>query len=185
MEPLLLHGFQQGEVMKLHLSEHCITINMSEHSSHFLHVSQTLAKDFSKSFWVNETFINLANKKELKKRKEFLISLYYTCAFASQSENLAFLQRLIALHDKPIKLIQKKSKIPASRPLYISPLAKCYSVLNASLGESLQTIRKKYLSLAKQYHPDSSGACKNILMFQKIQEAYETIKAHKTKKIAA
>ncbi|MDD3344131.1 MAG: DnaJ domain-containing protein [Sulfurospirillaceae bacterium] len=171
--------------MKLHLSAHCITVDISEHSSHFLHVSQTLSKNFSKSFWINETLINFPNHKELKKRKEFLTSLYYTCAFHSQTENLDFLHRLIALHDKPIKLIRKKSKPTASKPLYLSPLAQCYTLLGASLGESLESIRKKYLRLAKQYHPDSHSLCKNILMFQKIQEAYETIKLEITKKYAA
>ena len=170
--------------MRLFLSEHCITVDISEHSSHFLHVSQTLSKKFSKSFWVNKTLINLPTPKENAKRKEFLTSLYYTCAFQSQTENLEFLKRLIALHDKPIKVVLNTKTTP-SKPYYLSPLAQCYALLNATLEESLQSIRKKYLRLAKRYHPDSTSACKNIQMFQKIQEAYETIKHEKNRKYAA
>ena len=171
-------------MMRLFLSEHCITVNISEHSSHFLHVSQTLSKNFSKTFWINKTLINLPTPKENNKRKEFLTSLYYTCAFQSQTENLEFLKRLIALHDKPIKVVLN-SKTTSAKPYYLSPLAQCYTLLEASLEESLASIRKKYLRLAKRYHPDSSSTHKNILMFQKIQEAYETIKLKKNGKCAA
>ena len=171
--------------MRLFLSEHCITVNISEHSSHFLHVSQTLSKNFSKSFWVNKTLINLPTPKENAKRKEFLTSLYYTCAFQSQTENLEFLKRLIALHDKPIKVVLNTKTTSSPKPYYLSPLAQCYALLDAKLEESLESVRKKYLRLAKRYHPDSSSTHKNILMFQKIQEAYETIKLKKNGKRAA
>lgn len=175
--------------MRLRLSADCITVDLSENSSHFLHVSDTLSKKFSKSFWVNETLINLPTQKEIKKRKEFLTSLYYTCAFASQTQNLAFLQKLIALHDKPIKVIQKEAKFPL--------LPKChttnehYKILEANEGESLQSIRKKYLRLAKTYHPDhnrqksETNTPSYTEKFQKIQEAYATIKSQKSKKKAA
>lgn len=48
--------------------------------------------------------------KEKEKRKAFLTSLYYTCAFTSQTQNLAFLQKLISMHDKPIKVVKKEAK---------------------------------------------------------------------------
>lgn len=168
--------------MRLHLSSDCITVNIPEHSSHFLHVSQTLSQKFTKSFWVNETLINLSTPKEKEKRKAFLTSLYYTCAFASQTQNLAFLQKLIAMHDKPIKVVKKGVKKIIS---YQTPtLEKYYKILEASQTESLQTIRKKYLRLAKLYHPDhQDSSCTR--KFQQVQEAYETIKAQKRKKIAA
>ncbi|MDD2384391.1 MAG: J domain-containing protein [Sulfurospirillaceae bacterium] len=171
--------------MQLRLSEHCITVDLYEHSSHFLHVSQTLSKHFSKSFWINKTLINLPTQKEKAKRKEFLTSLYYTCAFNSQTENLDFLQRLIALHDKPIKVVLRNNNTASHKPYYLSPLAKCYALLEATQEESLESIRKKYLRLVKQYHPDSTATSKTVGMFQKIQEAYETIKNEKHKKCAA
>ncbi len=173
--------------MRLHITPECITVNVHESSSHFLHVSHTLSKNFSKTFWVNETLINLPSHKEMQKRKEFLISLYYTCAQASQTHNMAFLQKLIALHDKPIKVVQKRSQKPVIAN--IIPLERYYTLLNAHHEESLQSIRKKYLHLAKAYHPDHHTGADNsslyTLKFQQIQEAYEMIKAQKSKKRAA
>ena len=166
----------KGYAMRLHLSTDCITVNVFERSSHFLHVSQTLSKKFTKSFWVNETLFNFSTPKEMKKRKEFLTSLYYTCAFSSKTHDLSFLQKLIAMHDKPIKVVQKKKK----DNLLETP----YRILEASQEESLQSIRRKYLRLAKTYHPDHNSHT-DSKKFQQIQEAYETIKAQKSKKIAA
>lgn len=168
--------------MRLRLSSDCITVNIPEYSSHFLHVSKTLSEKFTKSFWINETLINLSTPKEQEKRKAFLTSLYYTCAFASQTQNLAFLQKLIAMHDKPIKVVKKGGQKIVSQPT--NTLDKYYKILEASQAESLQTIRKKYLRLAKIYHPDHQNTlCTQ--KFQQIQEAYETIRTQKRKKIAA
>jgi hypothetical protein len=164
--------------MRLHITPDCITVNIHESSSHFTQLSDTLSKEFSKTFWINEMLINLPNQKELKKRKEFLTSLYYTCAQASQTQNLAFLQKLIALHDKPIKIVRKSAK---------NPLERYYKMLNAHQEESLQSIRKKYLRLAKAHHPDlnTHNIQSNTDTFHKIQEAYEYVKAEKSRKTAA
>lgn len=168
--------------MRLHLSSDCITINISEYSPYFLHVNQTLSQKFTKSFWVNDTLINFSTPKEAKKRKEFLTSLYYTCARASQTQNLAFLQKLVAMYDKPIKVVKKVVKKMIIHQPYT--LDKYYKILEVSQTESLQTIRKKYLCLAKIYHPDHQDTS-SVEKFQQIQEAYETIKEQKRKKIAA
>lgn len=162
--------------MRLHISADCVTVNIPENSPYFLHVSDTLSQNFAKSFWINETLINLPTQKEMLKRKEFLVSLYYTCALSSKTHNLSFLEKLIALHDKPIKVVQKRVKKTS--------LASPYRILNASEDESLQSIRKKYLHLAKTYHPDHNANADSE-KFHQIQHAYETIKAQKSKKIAA
>ena len=94
--------------MRLHVNPHCITIHISEESSHLHALNTTLSHNFSKTFWVNETLINLATTQELKERKAFLTSLYYTCAFDSKSHKLDFLKPVIAMLDKPIKVIQNK-----------------------------------------------------------------------------
>lgn len=168
--------------MRLHLSTDCITVNIPEYSSDFLHVSQTLSKKFTKSFWINETLINFSTPKEMQKRKEFLTSLYYTCAFSSQTHNVSFLQKLIAMHDKPIKVVKKGTQKITLR--HTNTLEKHYTILEASQTENLQSIRKKYLRLAKIYHPDHQDTS-STEKFQQIQEAYEIIKAQKNKKIAA
>lgn len=168
--------------MRLHITPDCITVNVHEDSSHFNHVSDRLSKDFSKTFWINEMLINLPNPKESKKRKEFLTSLYYTCAHSSQTHNLAFLQKLIALHDKPIKVVRKSTKTTAKS--LKNPLDAYYKMLNAHHEESLQSIRQKYLCLAKAYHPDLNTQA-STEKFQKIQEAYEQVRAQKSRKTAA
>jgi len=169
--------------MRLHITPDCITVNIHESSSHFEHVSDRLSKEFSKTFWINEMLINLPNPKESKKRKEFLTSLYYTCAQSSQTHNLAFLKKLIALHDKPIKIVHKNTKNATTRPLK-NPLEAYYKMLNAHHEESLQSIRRKYLCLAKAYHPDLNKDASSE-KFQKIQEAYEHVRAQKSRKTAA
>ena len=174
--------------MRLHVNPHCITIHISEESSHLHSLNNTLSHNFSKTFWVNETLINLATTKELKERKAFLTSLYHTCAFDSKSHNLAFLERLIAMHDKPIKVIQ--NKLPKKKVAAFSQLQNDYRILGARIEESLQSIRKKYLSLVKQYHPDTlNESLKNkplyVQKFQQIQEAYERIKVSRKEKQAA
>ncbi|ATB70561.1 Chaperone protein DnaJ [Sulfurospirillum diekertiae] len=168
--------------MRLHLSSDCITVNIPESSSHFLHVSKTLSQKFTKSFWVNDTLINFSTPKEEKKRKEFLTSLYYICARTSQTHNLAFLQKLVAMYNKPIKVVKKVVKEMIIHQPYT--LDKYYKILEVSQTESLQTIRKKYLHLAKICHPDHQDTS-SVEKFQQIQEAYETIKEQKRKKIAA
>ena len=175
--------------MRLHLSSDCITVNIPEHSSHFLHVSQTLSQKFTKSFWVNETLINFEISHEDKRRKAFLTSLYYTCAFASKTHNAAFLEKLLLASNRPIKLVKKKRQQCSTQKLMASNDP--YSLLNADETESMESIRRKYLSLAKAYHPDSiaskdASSVKNCTAkFQKIQEAYTAIKIEKMKKCAA
>lgn len=57
----------------------------------------------------------------------------------------------------------------------------CHLILNAEVGDNLLEIRKKYLRLAKKYHPDNVfGADQEVLQnykqkFERIQNAFETI----------
>jgi hypothetical protein len=172
--------------MHLHVNPHCITIHIHKDSSHFHHVNQTLSHHFGKAFWVNETLINLPSSKQMQERKAFLTSLYYTCARESNSHNTLFLQKLIALHDKPIKVVQKKN---AKQAICVEA-KEDYRLLGAKPHECFEAIRKKYLLLAKQYHPDALDvSLKNKPLctqkFQDIQEAYERIKTAKKQPHAA
>jgi len=175
--------------MKLHLTSDLITIHVAENSSHYLHICRVLTHSLGRSFWVNETLINFEISHEDKKRKAFLTSLYYTCAFASKTHNSAFLEKLLLASNKPIKLVKKKRQQCSTQKLMASNDP--YSVLNADETESMESIRRKYLSLAKAYHPDSiaskdASSVKNCTAkFQKIQEAYTAIKIEKMKKCAA
>lgn len=60
-------------------------------------------------------------------------------------------------------------------------LESCYGILDSYMGESLPQVRKKYLQLAKKYHPDNVfGADSNTIKtyqkkFIQIQDAFEKI----------
>ena len=175
--------------MKLHIRADCITIHIAETSSHYLHVRHVLTHILGQSFWVNETLINFVTPYNSKIRQAFLTSLYYTCAFKSKTHNASFLKKLLLASQKPIRLIKQSRKehfndasIHHSNP---------YHLLNAHEAESLTSIRKKYLTLAKMFHPDKilsndEAVVKNSTeRFQQIHEAYEKIKVEKTKKLAA
>lgn len=176
--------------MRLHVNPHCITIHIPEDSLHLTKVNQTLCESFSKTFWVNETLINLASDKEAKERKAFLTSLYYTCAYESRTHNGAFLEKLIALHDKPIKVVKKTRTSKTPFPLHANAIESDYRLLGLSPFESLASIRKKYLRLAKKYHPDTLEPSLRAhplyaQKFQHIHEAYERIKAQRKESLAA
>lgn len=176
--------------MKLHLTSDSITIHVAENSSHYLHVYRVLTRSLGRPFWVNDMLINFEISHEHQKRQTFLTSLYYSCAFASKSHNASFLEKLLLASTKPIKLVKKKRQ----QRSFHTPMALTtnpYTLLNADETESLKSIRQKYLSLAKAFHPDSVASddvriVKNFTeKFQKIQEAYATIKAEKMRKLAA
>ena len=65
-----------------------------------------------------------------------------------------------------------------------SLLEEFYEVLECKADDSFETIRKNYLTLVKQYHPDTISHTNPSLMshysdkFQTIQHAYEMIKVH-------
>jgi hypothetical protein len=172
--------------MKLHLKSDSITIHAAENSSHYLHVSHILTHILGRSFWVNDTLINFVTPQNSEQRQAFLTSLYYACALSSKTHNASFLEKLLHASQKPIRLV-KKRLIRPFKELPIDP----YGLLNAKKTESLASIRKKYLTLAKLFHPDTiaqedeTSVKASTTKFQQIHEAYESIKAEKTKKIAA
>lgn len=96
--------------MKLSVSQSCITLSISEYSSNFQDITNSLLK-FSKSFWINNTIINLSTKKELWERKKFLLNLYKLCLRTS-NHNGHFLKSLMDAYEKPIKLIVKDTSSP-------------------------------------------------------------------------
>lgn len=100
--------------MRLSLSTSCITLSISENSHNYSEIT-TLLASFSKSFWINNTLINLATKKELWSRKKFLLDLYKRCSLYSKKHNGHFLKKLMDAHDKPIKLIVKETTTPVKQ----------------------------------------------------------------------
>jgi len=78
------------------------------------------------------------------------------------------------------KKMERKQKFNA----LFSLLEEFYDVLNCKADDNFETIRKNYLKLVKQYHPDAishknpSLASHYSNKFQTIQHAYEMIKVH-------
>lgn len=78
------------------------------------------------------------------------------------------------------KKIERKKKLNA----LFSLLEEFYDVLDCKADDSFETIRKNYLKLVKQYHPDTivhknpSLASHFSHKFQTIQHAYHMIKVH-------
>ncbi|AFL69388.1 J domain-containing protein [Sulfurospirillum barnesii] len=175
--------------MKLHISTHCITIHLAENSPFSLHVKHFLTKKMSRSFWINDTLINFATPLEVVKRQAFLTKLYYTCATLSRTHNTQFLKKLLLVCHKPIKVICHS--LPIFTHHEPEQSHHFYTILYSHHQESLQSIRTKYLRLAKQFHPDTLKSDDETTRqhyteaFQKIQEAYAHIKAEKTKKRVA
>ena len=161
--------------MKLHLRADGITISITENSSHYVHVKQTLANAFGHSFWINDTLINFTTHYDSTKRRAFLASLYVKCAFLSKSHNLSFLHKLLLASHLPIRLVIKQLRSQKETDPY--------RLLNAHPHEKLSTIRHKYLKLAKKFHPDLANDSNpqeietRTRLFQQIQEAYHEIKS--------
>jgi len=90
------------------------------------------------------------------------------------------IDEFIAYKKSLIKKVERKKKFNALFAL----LEEFYDVLNCEADDSFETIRKNYLKLVKQYHPDAishknpSLASHYTNKFQTIQRAYEMIKVH-------
>ncbi len=80
--------------------------------------------------------------------------------------------------------IEKKRNIKRRLFVLFSLLEEYYKILNCSMNDSFDVVREKYLSLAKQYHPDRLNLQSRSLVaqytkkFQEIQYAYKMIKSH-------
>lgn len=96
--------------MQLSILKNCIILHISEHANHFQEITQSLLS-FSKSFWINNTLINLSTHKELWERKKFLLHLY-KLALASNPLSYLSLQELINSYEKPIKIVIKDTSAP-------------------------------------------------------------------------
>jgi molecular chaperone DnaJ len=109
------------------------------------------------------------------------------------SKNNILSHHILYVYDKAqlTLLFRQKTSDSVNTSFQNSTLKYYYNILKVSESDSLKTIRKQYLKFAKQFHPDLQThlcedlAKRNTQKFYKIQEAYETIKNFKTKKLAA
>lgn len=56
------------------------------------------------------------------------------------------------------------------------PLDQCFSELNCSRSASFSKVKEQYYTLSKLYHPDLNKEKDSVQKFQRINEAFQTIK---------
>lgn len=141
--------------MRIRLKKSSIVIELLESSSYLDSVTSALL-----------------NAKCIDKKEKLLKEIYYICARNVDYHNPQFFKKLIKSSHKNIELhVDKKD-----------PLKQHYELLKSDKKDPLHVIRKRYLKLAKTYHPDRVSYCDSSLVeeythrFQKIQRAYEVLK---------
>jgi DnaJ-domain-containing protein 1 len=124
------------------------------------------------SRYINSITSALLDAKCIDKKEELLKNIYYICAKKVNYHNPQFLKKLIKSSHKHIELHVDRQE----------PLKQHYKLLKSDEKDPLHVIRKRYLKLAKTYHPDRVSYCNSSLVeeythrFQKIQRAYEILK---------
>lgn len=148
--------------MKIRLKEHTINIEVYKNSKYLNFISSNLP------------IIN-NNRKE---KEKFLKNIYLICTKNAQYQNNVFFKNLIKSSKKHVELIIIDDLIEDEK----ESLKQSYFLLNSSQNDSLDKIRKKYIKLAKIYHPDRVATKdmytinQHTIKFQQIQKAYENIK---------
>jgi len=134
--------------------------------------SSVIIEIFENSNYLNSVTSALLNAKCRDKKEELLKNIYYICAKNVNYHNPKFFKKLIKSSHKQIELHVDKN----------DPLKKHYELLKSDEKDPLHVIRKRYLKLAKTYHPDRVSYSNRSLVeeythrFQKIQRAYEILK---------
>lgn len=161
--------------MRIRVKKNTIVIEISEHSKYFNFVSSNLQNSYH-SYWDGDTLVVPGKKNETNKKEFFLKTLYYMCVQHVQYQNPTFLKNLILSSHKQIELMVTDRAYEKQK----CPYQKYYNLLNSNVKDPLHVIRKKYLNLAKIYHPDKVVNKNNLkeytFKFQQIQEAYQALK---------
>ncbi len=103
---------------------------------------------------------------------EVLKYIYYICVKNVNYHNPLFFKKLIKSSHKQIELHVDKDET----------MKQLYRLLKSDEKDPIHVIRKRYLRLAKTYHPDRVSYTDSSLIeeythkFQKIQRAYEILK---------
>jgi len=148
--------------LKIRLKHNSVVIEIPENSKYFNLISSNMP----------------SNKAQKEKREEFLKAIYYMCVHNVQYQNPKFLKNLMKSSFKNIELLVKGRIYVEKKCVH----EKQHAILNSSKYDSLHVIRKKYLKLAKIYHPDKVANLDVGLLkvythkFQQIQAAYEVLK---------
>lgn len=149
---------------------------------------------FENTIIVSKKYLKLTKNEYHKRLKvmEYLLNLAFIDGEFSQTELMINEDIASALEIKRAdfeRLISQFEQFYAARQTQKKlTLQKAYEILGASSADDFDTIKKKYRTLVKEYHPDilmGQGKEQSIIdqataKLQEINEAYEMIKKEKS-----
>jgi len=146
---------------------------------HFLRV---FFKDSSLIDTKNGEFSILIDKVKLVNKLKDLVTRKKILNFQVSFKYDFFVRKLLqgSSYKKREKKFKEQERVVKK---YKSEVESAFLFLNSSLKDDFKTVKKRYLILAKKYHPDSVYENENLVQeytreFQRVQEAFNIIKAH-------
>ncbi len=157
-------------------------------------IYQTEMQTFDNTLIVSKKYLKLTQSDYVKRLKvmEYLLNLAFIDGEFSQTERMITEDIADALE---IKRSDFERMIEQFKTFYTHKAEKkrfgiqnAYDVLGASPQDDMESIKKKYRALVKEYHPDilmGQGKDQSMIdaataKLQEINEAYETIKKEKS-----
>lgn len=157
-------------------------------------IYQKEIQSFDNTLIVSKKYLTLTKNEYSKRLKvmEYLLNLAFIDANFSQAEFMITEDIANALG---IKRVDFERLIASFEHFYANKahqkalgIEQAYAILGASVEDDMDTIKKKYRALVKEYHPDilmGQGKEQSIIdaattKLQEINEAYERIKKEKS-----
>ncbi len=149
--------------------------------------SEEKQKPFNVDAVVSELYILIRNNRSKRQMMmSFLINIAFIDGKVTSAEENLLMKIASFLHFAPreFESMMNQFRSSYSGTQVHSSLEEAYTILGASAQDDLKTIKKKYRSLVKQYHPDiiqAQGASEHYVedatrKIQQINDAYEVIK---------
>lgn len=164
--------------LNITFSKHSIIIRLNNHQKLFLTYLKNYFKNHHLHYDENTMILNIDYKGQE--------SIYLFEKFIKNEMHLNFYLD-IKLDEKDFIEFKEKASIKESKQWKFNTLAKLFNsyfkTLGCSSNDSLITIRKQYLSLAKKFHPDfnenknEAEKKESRKRFEQIQIAYDNLKA--------
>ena len=184
----------EAELLKLTFSDIARVFEESESIREELKaIYEKEMQSFDNTLIISQKYLKLTKNEYAKRLKvmEYLLNLAFIDNDFSQAEFMITEDIANALE---IKKADFERLIAGFKQFYANKatqaqfgIQKAYEILGASASDDMETIKKKYRSLVKEYHPDilmGQGKDQSIIdaattKLQEINEAYEMIKKEK------
>ena len=184
----------EAELLKLTFNDIARVFENSESVREELKaIYQKEMQSFDNTLIISQKYLRLTKNDYAKRLKimEYLLNLAFIDNEFSQAEFMITEDIANALEVKRAdfeKLIASFEQFYANQTAQMQfGIKKAYEILGADESEDMESIKKKYRALVKEYHPDilmGQGKDKSIIdaattKLQEINEAYEMIKKEK------